>query len=222
MTRGITVTVKALTEGFDAAMREKYRPLAEAGQETIIEIANDIKIAGRADIAAAGFSARWQNALRAEVYPKRKVSLNAATLVFHKIPYADVFETGATISGKPTLWLPLSSTPKKLGRFKMTADRYAKEVGPLTLLKLPGKRPLLAAKMAVSGRQAASGDLGKVTLPKLRRGASGSGAIRAVPLFVGVDSVTLRKRFGLNEVIERAAGRIEAVFVDRVAKKDID
>lgn len=92
MTRGITITVKAITEGFDVALREKYRPLAEAGQETIIEIANAIKNAGRAEIAAAGFSARWQNALRADVYPKRKVSLNAATLVFHKIPYADVLK----------------------------------------------------------------------------------------------------------------------------------
>lgn len=219
MTRGITITVKAITEGFDAAMREKYRPLAEAGQETIVEIANAIKAKGRAHIATAGFSARWQNALRADVYPKRKVSLNAATLVFHKIPYADVFETGATIAGRPTLWLPLSSTPKKLGRYKMTAERYSKEVGSLTLLKRPGKKPLLAAKMAVSGRQAASGDLGKVTLPKLRKGASGNGVIRAVPLFVGVDTVTLRKRFGLGALIESEAGRIEAAFINNVAKK---
>lgn len=73
--------------------------------------------------------------------------------------------------------------------------------------------------MAVSGRQAASGELGKVTLPKLRKGASGSGVIRSVPLFVGVDSVTIRKRFGLSEVIEREAGRIEAVFTGNVAKK---
>lgn len=221
MARTLKIVMKQITEGFGAAMREKYRPLAEAGKETIEEVATRIKQKGRSHIAQAGFSKRWQNALRADVYPKRKASLNAATLIYHKIPYADVFETGATIRGKPTLWVPLSSTPKKLGRNRMTAERYRQEIGPLSLIKRPGKKPLLAGKMAVSANQAGKGDLGKVTVAKLRKGAAKAGVIRAVPLFVGVDSVKIRDRFRLTEVIEREADQIEAIFVEKVATKDL-
>ncbi|TCN30345.1 DUF6441 family protein [Sinorhizobium americanum] len=215
------IVYRALKGEFEQAMREKYQPLAEAGQETIQRVADEIKKRGRAHISQAGFSKKWQNALRADVYPKRKASLNAATLIYHKIPYADVFETGATIRGKPTLWLPLTSTPKKIGRFRMTAERFSKEIGPLSFIQRPGKKPLLAGKMAVSDRQAGSGDLGKVTLAKLRKGAAGSGVVRAVPLFVGVDSVKLRDRFQISEIIETEADKMGEIFVQRLSAKDV-
>ena len=71
---------------------------------------------GRADIAAAGFSRRWQNAFRVDVFPRgRKVSVDAAAWVFHKIPYAEVFEEGATIRGRPYLWIALPGTPTRIG-----------------------------------------------------------------------------------------------------------
>ncbi|MEJ6845083.1 DUF6441 family protein [Sinorhizobium fredii] len=213
---------RAVKGEFAEAMREKYRPLAEAGQETIIETANEIKTAARQDIAAAGFSRRWQNALRVDVYPKFKVSLNAAALIYHKIPYADIFESGGTIAGKPQLWLPLTSTPKKIGRNRMSAERFSQEIGPLRLVKHSGRKPLLFAKMAVTEKQATAGDVGKVTLAKLRKGAAGSGVIRAVPLFVGVDSVKIRDRFSINEIVDRAAGRMGEVFVQKLDAKDID
>ncbi|KEC73144.1 hypothetical protein RLPCCGM1_c1260 [Rhizobium leguminosarum bv. phaseoli CCGM1] len=213
---------RAVKGEFEQALREKYQPLAEAGQETIQEIADQIKTAARQDIASAGFSKRWQNALRADVYPKGKVSLNAAALIYHKIPYADVFESGATISGKPLLWLPLKSTPKKVGRNRMTPDRFMQAIGPLQLVRRAGGKPLLFGKMSVSKNQAASGDHGNVTLAKLRKGAAKTGIIRAVPLFVGVDSVRLRDRFSINEIVDRAVDRIGEVFVQKLGNKDID
>lgn len=207
---------------FEQALREKYQPLAEAGKETIVEIADEVKTKARQDIASAGFSKRWQNALRVDVYPKNKVSLNAAALVYHKIPYADVFESGATIRGKPQLWLPLTSTPKKVGRYRMTPERFINEIGPLQLVRRAGGKPLLFGKMEVSRNQARSGDYGKVTLPKLRKGAAQSGIIRAVPLFVGVDSVKLRDRFSINEIVDRAVGRMGETFIRKLDAKDID
>jgi hypothetical protein len=213
---------RAVKGEFEQALREKYRPLAEAGQETIQEIADQIKIAARQDIASAGFSKRWQNALRADVYPKGKVSLNAAALIYHKIPYADVFESGATIKGKPQLWLPLKSTPKKVGRYRMTPARYAQAIGPLALVRTPGRKPLLFGKMSVSKGQAQSGNYGSVTLAKLRNGAARNGIIRAVPLFVGVDSVKLRDRFSINEIVDRQVSRMGEVFVRKLDAKDVD
>lgn len=215
------IVYQALKGEFEQALREKYRPLAEAGQETIEEVATQVKLKGRAHIAQAGFSKRWQNALRADVYPKRKVSLNAATLIYHKIPYADVFETGATIRGKPRLWLPLSTTPKRIGRYRMTPERFSREVGPLQPVQRPGRKPLLFGRMEVTEGQAKSGDYGKVTLAKLRKGAAGSGIVRGVPLFVGVDSVKLRDRFQLSELIEREADKMAAIFVRKLDAKDV-
>ena len=129
---------------------------------------------------------------------------------------------GGSIRGKPTLWLPLDTTPKKVGRYRMTPERYRQEIGPLALVKHPGRKPLLFGKMEVSARQAQSGALGKVTLPKLRKGAAKSGIVRAVPLFVGVDSVKIRDRFSINEIVDKAIDRMGEVFVRKLDAKDID
>lgn len=198
---------------FAKALAEDYKLIAKPASAAMQEAANDIKTLGRADIAAAGFGGRWQKTFRVDVYPKApRVSVNAAALVFHKIPYADVFETGATIRGKPKLWLPLSSTPKKIGRKRMTPELYRKEIGPLFSINRPGKAPLLAGKIGVSARQRSKGTTGKVTASKLRKGASGAGITSAVPLFVGVDAVTLRKRFHLRQITDSTAGRLAQLY----------
>ena len=198
---------------FEKAMVGIYRPIAEAGTAAMTEAVNEIKAKGRADIASAGFGKKWQNTFRVDQYPGRgKVSANAAALVYHKIPYADVFETGATIRGKTgKLWLPLKNTPKKVGRNRLTPKVFVREVGPLFSINRGGK-PILAAKMAVSKSAAKSGKLPKPTLGKLRDGATSKGLTRAVPLFVGVDSVKLRDRFSLREITDRAADALPALY----------
>ncbi|TIV93594.1 MAG: hypothetical protein E5V74_24880, partial [Mesorhizobium sp.] len=90
---------------FAAAMAAIKDPVGAAGTAAITEAGNLAKAAGRRDIAAAGFSVRWQNALRLNIYPKGRASIDAAALIFHKIPYAGVFENDTLISGKPNLWL---------------------------------------------------------------------------------------------------------------------
>lgn len=197
---------------FDKAMTAIYRPIAAAGTAAIGAAADEIKRKGRADIAQAGFGKRWQNTFRVDTYPKKgRVSANAAALVYHKIPYADVFEAGATIRGKPMLWLPLKTTPKKIGRNRMTPKVFRREVGPLFTLNR-GSKPLLAAKIAISKSQAKSGKMPKPSLAKLRDGATTKGLTRAIPLFVGVDSVKLRDRFSLREITDDAAERLPALY----------
>jgi hypothetical protein len=46
--------------------------------------------------------------------------------------------------------------------------------------------------------------------------------IRAVPLFVGIDSVKLRDRFSINEIVDRAVDRMGEVFVQKLDRKDVD
>lgn len=189
---------------------ELYEPIEEAGTAAMREMATAIKLRGRANIAAGGFSTRWQNAFRVDVYPKRGASANASALVYHKIPYADVFETGATIRGKPTLWVPLPGTPKKIGRKKITPQRFISEIGPLFPLKGRGGRPLLAAKVAARRRQRAGG---QVSLSALRRGAAGGVPTQALPLFVGLPAVKLGDRFALREITRSGAAALAVLYV---------
>src|SRR6185369_14975452 len=81
------------------------KDLATAATTAVAEAGAQALKNGRASIAAAGFSRKWQNALRLDVFPKGGVSVNAAAVLRHTIPYAGIFETGGTIEGP--LWLPI-------------------------------------------------------------------------------------------------------------------
>src|SRR4051812_37062518 len=94
------------------AIEAKYRPIARAATLAIKSAAELVKTEGRADIARA-LSQRFANAWRVNVYPKKGTSADAAVYAFHRIPYAALFEEGGTVHGRPTLWLPLPSAPKK-------------------------------------------------------------------------------------------------------------
>lgn len=181
-------------------------PVAKAGTAAIDLVGKDIKTEGRANIAGAGFGKRWQNALRVDRYPRRGVSANAALWIYHKIPYAEAFESGAVIHGTPLLWIPLSTAPKKIGRLKMTPRNYIASVGPLISINHPGKPPLLAAPY--SGRVRS-----RTTLAGLRRGADKGGGL--VPIFVGIKTITLTKRFALRSIFRSAAGRLSGYYSDQ-------
>ena len=64
--------------------------------------------AARADIAASGkFGTRWTAGLHVTLTQTQK---NMVLSMTHDIPFADIFETGGTITGHPLLWLPISGT----------------------------------------------------------------------------------------------------------------
>src|SRR5690242_11406255 len=133
-------------KGFvDAVSRELRKPIARAATAAIREAGQIAKRNGRSSIAAAGFSRKWQNALRVNVYPPQGESLRPAAFIFHKIKYAGAFEEGAVIAGKPLLWLPLGNVPVRRGR-PMTPSQYARSVGPLVSVQRPGSPPLLFPK----------------------------------------------------------------------------
>ncbi len=202
---------------FDKAMEEIYKPIAEAGTAAIRAAADQVKVKARASIAAAGFSKKWQNALRADVFPKKGVSANAAVFIYHAIPYADVFEDGATVRGKPKLWLPLTTTPKKKDRKKLTPERFATEIGDLYTMNRPGKNPLLVARMRVSEAEARRGPPYKVRLSALIRGGQqGAGVVVSVPVFVGISSVNIAKKFNIRQAIEDAADDLPRLYLDNL------
>jgi hypothetical protein len=200
----------------DRSLKQKLdkipEPIEQSATDAMARVGNDIKHRGRQNIAAAGFGSRWQNALRVNLYPRRGASINPALWIYHKIPYSEVFESGATIFGKPLLWIPLPSVPKKVQGRKMTPRNYIKFVGPLFKVQHPGKPPLLMAKF--SGR-ARGRSIAKRSLRGFRAAAKG-GEQNAVPVFVGVSTVRLRKRFSLRQIFRDASKRLAEYYSSSV------
>src|SRR6476660_1481334 len=135
-----------VAKGFvDVIARGIERPMARAATAAVRDAGDIAKRGGRSSIAVAGFSHKWQNALRVNIYPPQGESLRPAAFVFHKIRYAGVFEEGAVIGGKPLLWLPLSNVPIRRGRPIRPAE-YVRSLGPLVSVQRPGSPPLLLPK----------------------------------------------------------------------------
>lgn len=195
---------------FAAAMEDRYRPIAVAAKSAVTEAGQIALVQGRRSIAAAGgrFGKGWQNSLRLLVFPRRGISASPAALVYHKIFFAGVFERGATIAGKPLMWVPLKTSPTTIGRRKLTPQEFIAKVAPLYLIRPPGKPPLLVAKIAAKtqkGRQVVN-----VNLAALRRGAKVGG--RTVPIFVGIETAKISKRFGVEAAAKRAAALLPALY----------
>lgn len=193
------------------ALREIERPVAEAATAAMREVADTAVRDGRGQIASAGMSTRSQKAFTSKLYPKggKTTTLRPAARVYHKIGYFRVFEEGATITGKPKLWLPLDTVPMGTGGRRLTPKQYVQRIGPLRSVNVPGKKPLLVGR---AGRSTILRATEKFT--RLRRGALARGVFGAsVPLYVGVDAAKLPKKFSLYAAIERAADRIAEFYV---------
>jgi hypothetical protein len=209
---------------FAEAMGALADPISKAGTEAIKAAGEIAKTEGRKSIGAAGFSKRWENTLRSDAYPgKKKNSLNAATAIFHKIPYADVFESGATVRGSPTLWVPFSSTPTKRtsqnDRKQFTPKKFIRQVAPLFPLPSRNGKKILAAQMAVSKSAAKRGPPYKPTLAGLRRGAAGQGITVSIPIFFGIDQLSIRKKFNITKAVDDAAAQLPQLYL-RFLKAD--
>ena len=207
----------AITGQYQTYIEELHKRIATAATNAMKEAGATVKAEGRAAIAAAGFSKKWQNAFRVNLYPDRgnTISVTPAALAFHKIPYADVFETGATITGSPLLWLPLPNVPTWVsgtmgGRVHMSPAAYIRSIGPLHLILRPGKPPLLAGYMAGGGI---------ITVAKLKAGnrpgrpGGPTPKLVSVPLFFGLDQVSLRQRFNLRAVFAKAEASLGRLYV---------
>jgi hypothetical protein len=218
--------VGAFKGELEKAFRELNKPIAEAATAAMKEASEIAKAEGRASIAAAGFSKRWQNALRVDVYPERgKPSINPAFVIRHNIPYAGVFEDGAEIWGKPKLWLPLPTLKvKRVSRQKVTpklVSTLLPDKEKLQTLKRPGKQPLLAVKLRLSKAKADAPNQ-SITAADIRKGQGsedqkkkrdGKTRIVSVPIFVALDMVTIRPRFGIRKIMQGVRDRLAALYL---------
>lgn len=175
---------------FATVFKRKTDVLARAAMSALNQAAGYIKQAGASDIAAAGFSTRWQKAISTRVYPETGAALDAALVARHKIPYANVFEEGAQIAGQPLLWLPLPSAKEYVSiGDKPTPQRVRARGFKLISINRPGREPLLAVKLA----RATLGD-------------------KIVPVFFGIPLVNIPRKFHFRAVSEQAQEKLPGWF----------
>ena len=167
---------------------------------------------GRQAITAAGFSNKFANSLVAKL--PAKDTLAPTAYIHTTINYADLFETGAIITGKPYLWLPLPTVPAGPGRPHMTPKQYVENVGPLVTMHRAGKPPMLGARVAISApRPQPFGRF--VSRRILRRGIStrrGGQPAQVIPLFVGVPAVNIPKKFDVHAAVVDAFGHLDDFY----------
>lgn len=187
--------------------------MAQDATNAFRDAADLVVTRGRSDIAAAGFSVKWQNAWKAKVYPEKGYSLGPALYAYHKIQYSNVFETGAHIKGQQGfLWLPVAGLP--------TSFSHGERLTPLTFERatgqdlVPFRNPktgnlLLGVRIKVPARSRSF----KLSLTRLRRGTDApKGVEQLVPVFVGIRAVTIPSKFHLENVFQTAVAELPALY----------
>ena len=176
------------------------------------EAGDGIKADARAQIGAAGFAPQWQNALRVDHYPKGgETSIDAAAHIWHRIPYAGVFEEGASIGGSPWLWLPLDHAPSEdrplphdaagaiRGRCSSSAVRASRRSSSRSSASAGQRRGRAARSRSPPRRRA-------------RRAAAGTASSAPCRCSSASRTVRLRRRFRITAIITRAAARLGELY----------
>ncbi|MEN6306090.1 MAG: DUF6441 family protein [Armatimonadia bacterium] len=206
--RPLTFTVKVAADALSKAFLGARVDFAKAATEAMREIEPSAKADAREAIrkGGPGFRGRWPNALRTQVYPKKGVSLQPSLVMWVRSPYAGIFEKGGTIRGAPFIWLPLKGVPLRYRGERLRPGN----IRGLVSIRRPGKPPLLGIRVKTSAARAE----GPITTSLLSRGtaerykAKKRGAklrIRVIPLFVGIRSATITKKWDISGARDRAA-----------------
>jgi len=171
--------VKADVPAMVKMIRDKQRPVATAAVAALRETAANAVQEGRSDIAGAGrFGGKWQSGLQyrtKDAVEDGEPSLEATAVIFHKFGIAGVFEHGATIQGKPLLWIPTQEGGPR-------ASRSGKK---LTSATVRGQPMLFDANDKDRDRK---------------------------PLYIGVPSVRIPKKFRITEIVKEHAAKFAELF----------
>jgi hypothetical protein len=161
-------------------IREKQRPVATAAVAALNDVAADSVQEGRDNIAGSGqFAGRWLSGLRYRLIGE---DLQAKAIIFHSFGLAGVFEHGATIEGKPLLWIP--TDPK--------APRASRSGKKLVSATVRGQPMLFDASDRARDRK---------------------------PLYIGVPSVRIPKKWRITEIVKEHAARLGLLFIKHFKDK---
>lgn len=189
---------------------ELQKDIAKAATAAVKEADGLVKKESQAALSSAGFSGRSSRAMRSVITPKTGDSINVSADFFLRPAYLNIFETGGTITGKPLLWLPLPTVPLGAGGKRLTPKQYTERIGPLHSAR-GAKTPLLVGK---GSRQQILRATSKAVRFRKRAGLS-QGTVN-VPLFVGVPSVNIRKKFDLAAIVARTRAKLGEFYLKNV------
>jgi len=196
------LTIDAKGGQWQRAATEWERIVAKAATRGMRATLKDAVAAGRDEIAGAGFGSAFQRTLVGKMLSGSKEVLNPKAWIHSTINFADVFEEGKTITGARLLWLPLPPVPLfpvSPGQppRQLTPKKFMQVTGQkLILIKPRGKAPMLVLK----GEQVTS-----LKRPLRRgRGRQAKQQPRIIPMFVGVSTVNIPKKFDVHGAIDKA------------------
>lgn len=134
----IQITGGSITERVSQNIQATVAKVDQAVTATMEMCRSMIEERARAQILASGkFGSRWADGLHVAL-DNMRISMS------HDIPYADIFETGGTITGHPLLWLPLG------GAERGGAMVSAKGTKRPYMLSITDKKPVLFGVASVT------------------------------------------------------------------------
>lgn len=190
---------KALTGSFQKFAADNARRVAKASREAVRAAADQLQTDGRANIASAGFGKKWQGAFRSRMFDGGDGNIRA--MVYSKISYSNVFEKGLTIRGKPLMWIPTKACPPKIGTKRTTPELYRQKYGPDSLRSARAKHPMLIGVPPKRKGRPKKGDKGK--------------APKAVPMFIGVPSVTDPRKLNIAGAAKKARDDLPRLYAEK-------
>lgn len=183
--------------------RAVTRALATAGVEA--------KLDWRARVVAGGLGVKMGNTVRSKIFPRAGFSYTPATEIYSTAEtIMSAHEQGALIRSSDGFFLSIPLPAAGLGsRGKhITPGEWEKRRGiRLRFVFRRGKTSLLVADTARINTKG----LGVQKRGKVRRDGILTGAA-SVPIFILVPQVRLKKKFDINEIAERAAGRVAGLI----------
>lgn len=213
---------------FYKAKDEWQQIMAHAATTAVRQVGINARDAARDIIATAGFGPNWYKSIVSSMHPKRGDVLNPWAWVHSTINFSDVFEKNKSFGPKyrQYVWIPQPWVPKYPGTGtigeplrQMGPKKYIEQIGRLQFVHSPGKSPMLLG--AISGRISANQT---ANLPNKKLGFSaftGRKKVRKiqwVPMFIGVPSVTLQKRFDVMPAVQHEASMLDAEYAKDIAE----
>ena len=204
----------AVSGDLDQMLADEVRIAEQAVTQSIREVTDGLKTELRNQITGAGLGQRLANTWRGEVYPKGKLSIKAAGLVYSRAPeVVGAHDRGATIRSKDGFWLalPLPAAGKGPRGKRMTPGLWEKLRGQrLRFIYRRGKPSLLVAE----NQRARQGQRGGFSAASQKAQATARGLV-TVPMFLLVPQVTLKKKLD----IDSASPRWVSTLANRIANR---
>ena len=205
------------------------RKLAQAVTGAFRDGAKELQQQTRTAITSAGLGPRFARQFKAFAFPRRQFSLSPVIRGWHARAfkrsrigrYANIFARGGTIHGKPLLWLPLPTAPRRIAGKRPTPALFVKEIGPLVPLRGTHGPPLLAGQSlrAITGRNASVAQLKTGARNAHARAAGGKGRQTVtVPMFIGLPSVRIPRKLNMDAIFNRVQMQLPKLFEQPFSK----